>query len=63
MEARMRIFSITELMRLTRRELTDLKARMIGLLWELPEGSPERAVALTNLRNIRHVLARKDLSP
>jgi hypothetical protein len=63
MEAGMRIYSIIELMRLTRLELTRLRLRITTLLWDLPEGSPEREIALTNLRNISQVLARNDCSP
>jgi hypothetical protein len=59
----MRIFSIIELMRLTRLELTRLHLRIATLLGDLPEGSPEREIALTNLRNIRQVLARNDFAP
>jgi hypothetical protein len=63
MEEKMRVLTICELMRLTRIELTGLLARIKGALADFPEGSDEREVALTNLRNIRTVLARRDLSP
>lgn len=59
----MRVFSITELLRLTRRELTDLATQITVLLDELPDGSSERVNALTNLHNIRVVLARHGLTP
>ena len=56
----MRVLTINELMRLTRIELCDLAQRITNELRSLPEGSPERANALTSLRNIRYVLARRD---
>jgi hypothetical protein len=59
----MRVYSITELMRLTRTELCALLNRISATLWNLPEGSPARHAALTNLANIRRVLARRDPSP
>jgi hypothetical protein len=63
MEATMRVRSIKELMRLTRIELTDLYARITSALPDMPEGSENRHIALINLRNIRTVLARHDLTP
>ena len=59
----MRVLTIIELMRLTRIELTDLYVRISNALPDLPEGSIERQNALMNLRNIRIVLARHDLTP
>ena len=59
----MRVLTLTELMRLTRIELCSLLARITNALPDLPEGSPERDNALTTLRNIRFVLARRDFSP
>jgi hypothetical protein len=59
----MRLLTLTELMRLTRIELCDLYARITMALSKLPEGSTERANGLTNLGNIRRVLARRDFSP
>ncbi len=59
----MRVLTIIELMRLTRIELTDLLARITNAFPDLPEGSPERQSAVTNRRNIRAVLARRDFSP
>ena len=58
----MRVLTICELMRLTRIELTDLLVRITNALPDLPEGSDERQIALINLRNIRSVLARHDLT-
>jgi hypothetical protein len=63
MEATMRVLSIKELMRLTRIELTDLYVRIANALPDMPEGSANRQIALINLRNIRSVLARHDLTP
>ena len=59
----MRVLTINELMRLTRIELCDLAQRIAGDLPNFANGSPERANALTSLRNIRYVLARRDFSP
>jgi hypothetical protein len=58
----MRLLTIAELMRLTRKELCDLLTWITGILPTLPEGSVERQTALTNLRNIRTVLARRALA-
>ena len=41
----MRVYSITDLMRLTRAELCALLTRITATLWNLPEGSPARHVA------------------
>ncbi|MHB8267488.1 hypothetical protein [Bradyrhizobium sp.] len=59
----MRVLTLTELMRLTRTELCGLFTQITSELRTFPEGSPERDTALTNLRNIRCALARRDLSP
>ena len=59
----MRVLTLTELMRLTRTELCALAAQVTNALADYPEGSPERDNALTNLRNIRWALARRDFSP
>jgi hypothetical protein len=63
MEETMRVLTLTELMRLTRTELCGLFTQIMSELATLPEGSPERDNALTNLRNIRCALARRDFSP
>ena len=63
MEEKMRVLTMNELWRLTRIELLDLANRITNELLAFPEGSPERANALTSLRNIRYVLARRDFSP
>jgi hypothetical protein len=59
----MRVLILTELMRLTRTELCGLLTQITSELPAFPEGSPERDNALTNLRNIRSALARRDFSP
>jgi hypothetical protein len=43
--------------------LTDLYVRITNALPDMPEGSANRQIALINLRNIRSVLARHDLTP
>jgi len=48
---------------LTRIELIDLLVRITNALPDMPEGSASRQIALINLRNIRSVLARHDLTP
>jgi hypothetical protein len=63
MEETMRVLTITELMRLTRTELCALLTRITNELPAFPEGSVERANALTTLRNIRFVLVRRTPSP
>jgi hypothetical protein len=59
----MREYTLEELFRLTRAELFALHHRIATHLAQLPEGSPERLVALSNLRNIRRALATPPLSP
>lgn len=54
----MRVFALNELMILTRTQLFALHHEIVALLHDLPEGSEEYLNALTNLRNIRRVLAR-----
>ena len=63
MEETMRVLTLIELMRLSKIELCDMAARITNTLPDLPEGSPEQAAAVINLRNIRTMLARKDFSP
>jgi hypothetical protein len=63
MEETMKVLTINELWRLTRTQLCDLAQRVTSELQQFAEGSPERANALTSLRNIRYVLARRDYSP
>ena len=59
----MRVLTLTELMRLTRIELCSLLTQITNELGTYPEGSSERDNALTNLRNIRRVLARRQHVP
>jgi hypothetical protein len=59
MEETMRVLTINELMRLTRVELCAVAQRITGELPTFPADSLERANALTSLRNIRLVLARR----
>src|ERR1700731_1534442 len=63
MEETMRGLTLTELMLLTRIELTSLLQRIMVELPDFPEGSTERQNALMSLRNIRTALARRDFSP
>ena len=59
----MRVLTLAELMRLTRKELCALHARITSELPNLPERSVERANAHINLCAIRHLLARREFSP
>ncbi|HWB50487.1 MAG TPA: hypothetical protein VG651_15360 [Stellaceae bacterium] len=59
----MRAYSLTELMNLTRNELFALHRQITDDLALLPESSPERDMALTTLRYIRRVLARREFAP
>jgi hypothetical protein len=59
MEETMRVLTIFELMRLTRTELCGLFTKITNELSTFPEGSADRANALTTLRNICWVLARR----
>ena len=59
----MQVLTIRELMRMTRVELCNLAQQITSELPTFPDDSPERATALTTLRNIRYVLARRDFSP
>jgi hypothetical protein len=63
MEETMRVLTINELLRMTRKELCDLAAHIAARLSTYREGSPARTAALINLQNIRWTLARRDLSP
>jgi hypothetical protein len=62
MEETMRVFTITELMRLSRIELCDLLTRITAILRNFPVGSVEQNNAITNLRNITRILMQRDLS-
>jgi hypothetical protein len=64
MEETMReVLTINELWRRTRIELATLAHRIRNELPAFPDGSAERANALTSLRNISYVLMRRDFSP
>jgi hypothetical protein len=58
-EKTMRVLRITELIRLLKMELSKLLARITNALPNYLEGTPERANAHINLRNIRLILARR----
>jgi hypothetical protein len=57
------VLTINDLWRLNRVQLCDLVRRITNELPQFAEGSRERANALTSLRNISYVLARRDYSP
>jgi len=59
----MRVWSLTELMHLTRAELFALHHKIAAEFAVLPAANPDRQIALSNLRNIRRVLARPSASP
>lgn len=59
----MRVLTKIKLMRMTRLELLALLRETATALVALPELSSDRANALINQRNIRRVLARRDLAP
>lgn len=59
----MRVLTLCEPMRLSKIELCELLAHITVTLSDFPEGSPERAAAEINLRNIRSMLTRRDSSP
>jgi hypothetical protein len=60
-EKSMMVLSAIELMRLTRIELCDLAAKITNALPDYPESSEGYVNARLTLRNIRRVLARRDL--
>ena len=59
----MRVYSLNELFRLTRKQLFDLHAEIVAELSKLPEPSPDRQLAFANLRLIRQVLAKLAVIP
>jgi hypothetical protein len=59
----MKVYSITELMRLTRAELCVRLNQVAATVPAFREGSPQRTTAYINLSNIRAILARRDFSP
>lgn len=61
MEETITLWTVTELMHLTRDELCDLATRIEDALREFEAGSVERLDALTSLNNICRVMVRRDL--
>ena len=59
----MRVWTLIELFRLTRAELFGLYRDIVNAVAAMPDGDPERPVALANLQNIRRALARPHLVP
>ena len=59
----MRVCTLIELFRLTRAELFGLYRDIVNALAAMPDGDPERPIALANLQNIRNALARPNLAP
>jgi hypothetical protein len=57
------LWTIAELMHLTREELCDLAARMVFKLPELEAGTVARSNALASLDNIRRVMVLRNLHP
>jgi hypothetical protein len=57
------LWTITELMHLTRDELCDLASRIALTLPELDVGTLARSDALASFENIRLVLILRDLTP
>lgn len=59
----MRVFSNSELQRLSRNELLVIQRMIASELPRLAENSAELRAAHLNLRNIRNALARPDFRP
>ena len=59
----MKIWTMNELVQLSRSELLELFEAISDQLAALPEGSSERLTALENLDNIRTVLNRPVFAP
>ena len=59
----MRVIPLNELKSLTTAQLHALYGQIAALLKELPESSDDYLNALTNLRNIRWLLAHRDYVP
>ena len=59
----MRSYSLTELFGLTRNQLFALHAEVVSALAGLPKASPDGAILLATLSNIRRVLATPKFSP
>jgi hypothetical protein len=63
MEETMLLWTIAELMYMTRNELCDLAGRIEHVLPDLEAGSILRHYALTSLENIRRVMRLRGLRP
>jgi hypothetical protein len=63
MKEKMRVFTESELLRLTRLELLALLRQTANALANAPELSPDRENACINLRRISRALARRDPAP
>jgi hypothetical protein len=59
----MTLWTLTDLMHLTRRELCALACRIAASLPEFESGSVERHNALASLSNIRRVLVQRNSQP
>jgi hypothetical protein len=57
-----RVLTRWELMRFTREYLRSLLEEIAATLVTLPEGSPDRRIALINLRDIERELTRRDMT-
>lgn len=55
----MKILAISDLWHMAKIELLTMETNIALKLPALPEGSPERSIALTNLRNILRVLVNR----
>jgi hypothetical protein len=62
-EMKMRTYSLTELMILTRAELFALQRQIADAIVALPDSSPERLTALSTLQYVRRILARREFVP
>jgi hypothetical protein len=61
MEEKMQPWTINELMQLTRMELCDLAADLVGILKMVEAGTVARLQILASLDNIRRVMTRRGL--
>jgi|GEM_PF-6001096 len=58
----MRLLTLMELIRMSWVQLYELMFEILVLLPELPIGSRERDTALTNLKNISNIMAKRELT-
>jgi hypothetical protein len=63
MEEMMKIWTLQELMQLTRQELCELAGGIAASLPQLEAGTAERSCALTSLDNIRRTMLKRGYSP